>query len=70
MGWHKYVPTKVHYCSVHVNKYRRKIYSPAICGTTPMRKGTDKKKYVTCKKCLKILAKNGNKEKEKETHIA
>ena len=65
MGWHKYVPTKVHYCNVQINRFRRKIYSSAICGTNPFKKGTDNKKFITCKKCLKILKKNGNKEKTK-----
>ena len=59
MSWKTpYGGTKVHYCEIYKNKFRRIIYSQSLCGIKPVRKGTNDKKFVSCKRCLKILAKD------------
>jgi hypothetical protein len=59
MSWKTpYGGTRVHYAESHKNRFRKKIYGRSLCGIRPFRKGTDNKKFVTCKRCLKILEKN------------
>ncbi len=60
MSWKKpYGGTKTHYCEIYKTKFQKKIYSTSLCGIKPFRKGTNDKKFVTCKRCLKMLEKNG-----------
>lgn len=58
MSW-KIGVTRIHFTEIRKNKFRKKIFGRALCGINPIRKGTDDKKFVTCKRCLKILEKNG-----------